>query len=83
MRFEETKYRLNGKGQRGNLEIINLLSDFLESGIEVAEIKDWEDTYSSMNAVYQSLCRASKLYFNKQVRVSRSGEHIFIARESV
>ena len=80
MRFEETSYRLNGKGQRGSWEVINLLSDFLKSGIEVAEIKDWEDTHASQNAVCQSLNRAVKLYYNGEIRVSKSGEHIFIAR---
>ena len=80
MRFEETNVRLNGMGVRGGGETINLLSDFLQSGIEVAEIKDWEFTHKTFTAAYQALQKAVKGYFKDEIRVARRGEHIYIAR---
>ena len=80
MRFEETNVRLNGLGLKGGSEVVEMLSDFIKFGIEVAEIKDWELTHKSFNATYQALTKAVNGYFKKQIRVAKRGEHIYIAR---
>ena len=80
MRFEETNVRLNGMGLRSSTEINFMLSDFLKSGIEVAEVKDWEHAHKSLNTAYQAVTYAVKRYYKGEIRVAKRGEHIYIAR---
>lgn len=80
MRFEETSVRLNGMGLKGGGEIVGMLTEFLQSGIEVAEVKDWEYSHKTLNSTYQALKFAVKGYFKDQIRVAQRGEHLYIAR---
>lgn len=80
MRFEKTNVVLNGMGLKRGGEAIVLLTDFLKSGIEVAEVKDWEYSHSSLNSTYQSLKNAIDGYFKGEIRVALRGEHLYIAR---
>lgn len=80
MRFEETNVVLNGMGMKKGGEAIALLTDFLKSGIEVAEVKDWEYSHKSLNGTYQSLKHAVEGYFKGEIRIAMRGEHLYIAR---
>lgn len=80
MRFEETNVVLNGMGMKRGGEAIVLLTDFLKSGIDVAEVKDWEYSHSSLNSTYQSLKHAIDGYFKGEIRIAIRGEHLYIAR---
>lgn len=80
MRFEEANVKLNGMGLRRNGEVVNMLSEFLKSGIEVAEVKDWEYSHKSLNSTYQSLKHAIECYFKGEIRLAIRGEHLYIAR---
>ena len=80
MRFEETNVRLNGMGLKRGGEIVNLLGDFLKSGIEVAEIKDWQYSHKSLGSTYQALNYAVKGYYKGKIRVAMRSGHIYIAR---
>ena len=80
MRFEETNVVLNGMGLKRGGEAIELLTEFLKSGIEVAEVKDWEYSHKSLNSTYQSLKNAVDGYFKGEIRIAIRGEHLYIAR---
>ena len=80
MRFEETNVRLNGMGVKGGSEIANMFSEFIQSGIEVAEVKDWALTHKSFESTYQALKKVASGYFKNQIRVAKRGEHLYIAR---
>lgn len=80
MRFEKTDVKLNGMGMKRGGEAIELLTEFLKSGIEVAEVKDWEYSHKSLNSTYQSLKRAVDGYFKNEIRLAIRGEHLYIAR---
>ena len=57
-----------------------MCSEFLKSGIEVAEITDWEERYSTINNVYIGLKTVVKGYFKDSIRVAKNGNHVFIER---
>lgn len=80
MRFEKTDVKLNGMGMKRGGEAIELLTEFLKSGIEVAEVKDWEYSHKSLNGTYQSLKHAVDGYFKNEIRLAIRGEHLYIAR---
>ena len=52
----------------------------LDTGIEVAEVKDWEYSHKSLNSTYQSLKHAIDGYFKGEIRIAIRGEHLYIAR---
>ena len=81
MKFVESKRVFTKRGMRnGSVEIMEMLTEFLQSGIEVAEVKDWEGTYRNAETLYGSLMGIVKRFFNGEIRASRSGQQVFIAR---
>ena len=76
MIFEEVK----ANAEKKNGELINLFEAFLAANIEVAEIKDWEDTYKTFGSLYNSCITLTKTMYNGKVKVSKCANHIFIKR---
>ena len=81
MRFEEYKggtlgFRTHAK------KLYVLVSDFIKSGFEVAEVKDWEDDYASAGSVYSSLRKVIMNHYNGQCHVSKANnDRIFLVRD--
>ena len=80
MRFEETELlKIERENSRRVRLATQLMKEFLDSGIEVAEIKDWEDSYASVNSCVQALQYVIK-QMSANISVKQRSGHIFIAR---
>lgn len=71
---DKTKTTRNG-------DVIEMCSEFVKSGIEVAEVTDWEGRYSSINNVYIGVKTVVRGYFANEIRVSKNGDHVFLERK--
>ena len=81
MRFEESKGSLWGHSEHTR-KVTNLVSDFLKSGFEVAEVKDWEDAYLNANSFYSSLRRIISIYYKGQCHASKANNgRVFLVRD--
>lgn len=82
MKFEKTDVIIGKNKQlnRGSAEVAQVLSDFLKTDIEVAEIKDWDGTYKNVDSAYYSFKKVIDRFFNNEVRVSKQSGRLFIAR---
>lgn len=76
MKFEEVAKNSN----KPNGELINLIEDFLLSGIEIAEIKDYSDKYINAESLYISIKSVCSGKFKGKAKVSRCAERVFIER---
>lgn len=56
------------------------MSDFLKSGIEVAEVTDWESCYASVGSAYISFRKMALRFYASEIRVSKANGKLFIAR---
>ena len=83
MRFEETSLlKIERENSTRVKQATEMLTAFMESGIEVAEVKDWEDTYKSLSSCAQALYYAIKT-MSADIKVKQRNGHIFIARADV
>lgn len=79
MRFE--KVDASKVGMRiHRQECMEMLSEFVKSGIEVAEVKDWDTSYSSVGSAYVALRTIAERCFKGEIRISKGGGKLFIAR---
>ena len=84
MRFEEKKLLISQwRKRRNTFEVEKMFAEFVESGIKVAEVKDWEDMGCTFDSVYSLLHNVAKHYFKGQIRVARREKHLYIAREDL
>lgn len=80
MRFEETTLlKIERENSRRVRLATQLMNEFLDSDIEVAEIKDWEDSYASVASCVQALQYVIK-QMSANIKVKQRNGHIFIAR---
>ncbi len=79
MKFE----KVESNTEKRNGEMINLLTAFMESDCEVAEVKDWNDSYSTFGSLYNACTNVAKRYFPDKIKVSKCGQHLFLKKESV
>ena len=83
MRFEETTLlKIERENSKKTKIAQQMLSEFLASGIEIAEIKDWEDSYTSGASCVQALYYAIK-QMSADIKVKQRNKHIFITRGKV
>ena len=75
MEFREVKR----SETKTNGELISVMSEFLKSGIEVAELVGWEDTYATSEGAYYAAKRVSKGYF-PNLKVTKLKDKIFMER---
>ena len=81
MKFVESNVILGNKGLYGGSKVVaQMLSEFLESGIEVAEVRDYDEYYKNSESAYQSIKNIIDRYFTGEIRVARQSDHVFIAR---
>ena len=81
MRFEKTNFTFGDRAiGGGTAELYRVFCEFLESGIKVAELKDWEDYYKSVGVAQSSAYLVVKRFFDGRIRVGRSGDRLFIER---
>ena len=81
MRFEETEALVVKRNKNEKIDrIADMLNDFLKSGIEVAEIKDWEDDYTKPEYCRLGIVYAMRSRFIDGIRTSVTNGHIYIAR---
>lgn len=76
MKFEEVKDNANKR----NGVLLNLFHEFMESGVELAELKEWEKDYQSISSLYTAAKTVAKGYYNGKVRVSKNMNHVYIER---
>lgn len=80
MRFEEVKNRDLLGTRMHKIEVCTMIREFYKSGIEVAEVKDWDTCYKGTNGAYQAIRRVADDLYPGEIRVSRSNGNVFIAR---
>lgn len=61
-------------------EIIAIISEFLSSGIECAELKQWDDEYKDVKTAYTGLRKIANDNFREKVYVGKAGDRIFLER---
>ena len=84
MRFEETKRLISQwRKRRSAFEVEKMFVEFVESGIKVAEVKDWEDMGCTFQSTYSLLRDVAKRHFKGQIRVAMRDKHLYIAREDL
>ena len=76
MKFEEVKKSQTTR----NGDVIELCSDFLKSGIEVAEVTDWNERYSSAGNMYVGFKTVVNGYFKDKIKVVKNSNHIYLER---
>lgn len=76
MKFVEVE---NSKAKR-NGDVIELCSEFLKSGIEVAEVTEIGDRYTDTEGAYTGIRNVIRGYFKDKMRVAKNGEHIYLER---
>lgn len=76
MKFEEVKKSQTTR----NGDVIELCSEFLKSGIEVAEVTDWNERYSSAGNMYVGFKNVITGYFKDKIKVVKNGNHIYLER---
>ena len=81
MRFEETEVLVVKRNTNEKIDrIAEMLNDFLKSGIEVAEIKDWESEYSRPELCRLGIDYAMRTRCIDGIRTRVSYGHIYIVR---
>ena len=81
MRFEKSDVVLGKRGMKtSSVQLMALCSDFLKSGIEVAEVKGWGEDYKNAQSCRCAIHNVIQNCFKGQMRVASSGNKIFIAR---
>ena len=82
MRFEKSDVIIGKNRQlnRGTAEISQMLSEFLRTDFEVAEVHDWDEFYISINSAFCQFKSVIDRFFKGEVRVSKQGGKLFIAR---
>lgn len=60
--------------------MIALISEFLSSGIECAELKQWDDEYNSISVAYGSLRKITEANFRGKVYVGKANQRLFLER---
>lgn len=63
-----------------NGDIIELCSDFLKSGFEVAEVTEIEERYSNVGNAYVGIKNVVQGYFKGKIKVTKCGQHIYLER---
>lgn len=63
-----------------NGDIIELCSDFLKSGFEVAEVTELEDRYSNVANAYVGIKNVAQGYFKGKIKVTKCDQHIYLER---
>ena len=76
MTFEE----VNKNANKPNGELINLVHEFLLSGIELAEIVDYIEFYKNADSLYQAVKTVCNGQFKGKVKVSRCSGRVFIEK---
>ena len=76
MKFEEVKKSQTTR----NGDVIELCSEFLKSGFEVAEVTDWNERYSSAGNMYTGFKNVITGYFKDKIKVVKNGNHIYLER---
>lgn len=76
MKFEEVKKSQTTR----NGDVIELCSEFLKSGIEVAEVTDWNERYSTAGNMYVGFKTVINGYFKDKIKVVKNGNHIYLER---
>ncbi len=76
MEFVEVKENENKK----NGEVRNLLIAFMASDVELAEVKNWEDTYKSVDSLYQACVGVVRGSYKGKIKVTRNNGRLFIER---
>lgn len=76
MKFEEVKDNANKR----NGALLNLFHEFMQSDVELAELKEWEKDYQSIGSLYTAAKTVAKGYYNGKVRVSKNLNHVYIER---
>ena len=81
MRFEETEVLVVKRNTNEKIDrIAEMLNDFLKSGIEVAEIKDWESEYARPELCRLGIDYAMRTRCIDGIRTRVSYGHIYIVR---
>lgn len=79
MYFEEAKIPSPLTGR--NSELVEMLQKFMDSGIKVAEVKDWEGkSWGSANACSVAIKSVSEGLFNGQIKTATRQKRVFIER---
>lgn len=76
MKFEEVKDNANKR----NGALLNLFHDFMASEVELAELKEWEKDYQSIDSLYTASKSVAKGYYKGKVRVSKNQNHVYLER---
>ena len=63
-----------------NGDIIELCSEFLQSGYEVAEVTELEGRYSNPANAYTGIKNVAHGYFKGKIKVTKCGQHIYMER---
>ena len=63
-----------------NGDIIELCSDFLKSGFEVAEVTEIEERYSNVSNAYVGIRTVVNVYFKGKIKATKCGQHIYLER---
>ena len=61
-------------------KMIGMFHEFLESGIEFAEVKGWEEEYKNYNSAYFALRSIAKSNYKDRVYVGRANGRLFLER---
>ena len=76
MKFVEVE---NSKARR-NGDVLELCSEFLKSGIEVAEVTEIGNRFKDVGCAYTGIRNVVRGYFKGKMRVAKNGEHIYLER---
>lgn len=63
-----------------NGDVLELCSEFLKSGIEVAEITEWNGRYSNVSNLYVGIKTIVAGYFKDTIKVTKCGQKVFLER---
>lgn len=81
MNFVEAKLVPESGGAK-RAEVLEMLGRFLESDLDGAEVKDWEETFKSLQTAYLGVRDAIKAVYPTQLKTIKCGDHIYIKRIS-